>query len=102
MNEIKVAEIKQIVAKIDTDKIASYLQEHSTSKTLRQIIGYNKRALDSSDEKEIFRLSVRLAYNLDMIVNKTGYVKKEEEKKYWLELSQELFMNTKGPKTIKL
>jgi GTP-binding protein EngB required for normal cell division len=74
--------IKEIVAKIDIEKITGYLQEHSASKTLRQIIGYKKRALDSSDEKEIFRLSVRLAYNLDMIVNKADYVKKEEEKKH--------------------
>ena len=33
-----------------------------------------------------------------MIVNKTKYVKDEEEKKYWLKLSEELFMTTKGPK----
>lgn len=91
--------LKETVAKIDTEKINDYLQEHSSSKTLRQIIGYSKRVLDSSDEKEIFRLSVRLAYNLDMIVNKTYYIKREEEKKHWLELSHELFMNTKGPKT---
>jgi len=30
--------IKQAVAKIDTDKIASYLQENSSSKTLKQIV----------------------------------------------------------------
>jgi hypothetical protein len=35
---------------------------------------------------------------LDTIVNKTNYVKNEAEKKYWLDLSQEIFMNTKGPK----
>jgi hypothetical protein len=45
-------------------------------------------------------LSVRLAYDLDNICdpNKAGYVKDEAEKKHWLEISEELFMNTKGPK----
>jgi hypothetical protein len=32
-----------------------------------------------------------MAYDLDLIVNKTGYVKNEEEKKYWLAISEELF-----------
>ena len=92
-----MAKIKNIVAKIDIGKIANY-PEYPQSKTLRQIIGYRKRALDSSSDQEIFKLAVRIAYNLDTIVNKTGYVNNEEEKKCWLELSQELFMNTKGPK----
>jgi hypothetical protein len=43
-------------------------------------------------------LAVRTAYNLDTIVNKTNYVKNEAEKKHWLELSQEIFMNTLGEK----
>jgi len=37
MND-KFQTIKQIVAKIDLDKIADYLQEHSSSKTLKQIV----------------------------------------------------------------
>jgi hypothetical protein len=36
-----------------------------------------------------------------MIVNKTCYVKDEEEKKYWLEISEELFENTVGLKDKK-
>ena len=94
----KSTQIKQIVAKINTEKIASYLQEHSTSSTLKEIIRYSKRIIDSDNEKEIFRLAVRVAYNLDTIVNKTDYVKNEKEKKHWLEISQEIFMNTLGEK----
>jgi hypothetical protein len=81
MNENKTAQIKSIASKIDTNKIASYPQ-HPESKTLRQIIRFSKRISESSDEQEIFRLTVRIAYGLEMIVNKTNYVKDEEEKKY--------------------
>jgi len=100
MNESKTAQIKQIVAKIDLDKIANY-SEHPKSKTLRQIIRYSKRIIDSSDEQEIFRLAVRTAYNLDTIVNKTNYVKSEAEKQYWLKISEELFIDTLGEKKDK-
>ncbi len=96
----KNQQIKSIVAKIDTNKIASYPQ-HPESKTLRQIIRFSKRISESSDEQEIFRLTVRIAYGLEMIVNKTSYVKDEEEKKYWLEISEELFENTIGVKDKK-
>ena len=74
--------IKEIVTKIDLDKIASYLQEHSKSKTLKEIIKYSKRALDSDEEKKVFKLGTDLAYELDILVNKTGYVKVEAEKKH--------------------
>lgn len=89
--------IKQIVVKIDTNKIASY-PEHPQSKTLRQIIRYSERILGSNKEEEIFRLAVHLAYSLEMIVNKVGYVKNEIEKECWLEISDELFKNTVGKK----
>lgn len=97
MNENKTAQIKQIVAKIDTNKIASYPQ-YPESKTLRQIIRYSQRISESGDEKEIFRLTVRIAYGLEMIINKTKYIKDEVEKKYWLEISEKLFENTLGEK----
>lgn len=102
MTENKTTQMKQIISKIDFDKIASYPQ-HPQSRTLRQIIRYSKRILDSSDEKEIFRLSINIAYNLDTICdpNKAGYVKDETEKKYWLEISKELFENTVGVKDKK-
>jgi hypothetical protein len=89
--------IKQIVAKIDTEKIANY-PEHPQSKTLRQIINYSQRIKNSNNDEEIFKLAVNIAYFLDTIVNISKYVKDEEEKKYWLELSEKLFMTTKGPK----
>ena len=74
--------IKEIVIKIDLDKINSYLQEHSSSKTLKEIIKYSKRILDSNDDKKVFKLGTDLAYELDILVNKTGYVKVEAEKKH--------------------
>jgi hypothetical protein len=79
----KSQQIKKIVAKIDIGKIANY-PEHPQSKTLRQIIRYSKRVLDSSNDQEIFNLSVRLAYDLDNICDpdKAGYVKDEAEKKH--------------------
>ena len=82
MNESKTQKIKNTVAKIDIEKINGYLQEYSSSKTLKEIIKYSKRALDSNDDKKVFKLGTDLAYELDILVNKTGYVKKEEEKKY--------------------
>ena len=82
MNESKTTQIKQAVTKIDIEKINGYLQEHPKSKTLRQIFGYRKRVLDSSNDQEIFKLAVRLAYNLDTIVNVSKYVKKEEKEKH--------------------
>jgi hypothetical protein len=78
----KTPKIKETVAKIDISKLANYSQEYPNSKTLRQIIRYSKRVLDSNNEQEIFKLSVALAYNLDTIVNKSKYVKDEAEKKY--------------------
>ena len=82
MNENKTAQIKQIIAKIDLDKIAVYLQEYPKSKTLKQINSHKKKALNSSNDQEIFKLAVRLAYNLDTIVNVSKYVKNEAEKKH--------------------
>jgi hypothetical protein len=96
MNENKTAQIKETVAKIDIGKISLLLKEHSTSKILKEIIKYSKRALDSNDDKKVFKLGTDLAYELDILVNKTGYVKNEEEKKFWLEISRELFENTIG------
>lgn len=98
MNENKTAQLKSIVAKIDIVKITSYLKEYPSSKTLKQIVSHNKKALNSSNDQEIFKLAVRLAYHLDTIVNVSKYVKNEEEKKHWLEISRELFENTIGIK----
>lgn len=92
----KSQQIKEIVTKIDTGKLTSYLQEYPKSKTIKEIIKYSKRALDSNEEAKVFKLGTDLAYELDTLVNKTGYVKKEEEKKFWLEISKELFENTIG------
>ena len=90
--------IKEIVIKIDLDKINSYLQEHSSSKTLKEIVKYSKRILDSNDDKKVFKLAVDTAYNLDTLINKTDYVKNEEERKLLLEIAKELFENTIGYK----
>ena len=78
----KSQQIKNIVAKIDIGKINGYLQEYPKSKTIKEIIKYSKRALDSNDDKKVFKLGTDLAYDLDMLVNKTDYVKNEAEKKY--------------------
>ena len=96
MKENKSTQIKQAVAKIDINKIVAYSQEYPQSKTLRQIVNYSKRVQASNSEQEIFKLGVDLAYYLNTICdpNKAGYVKNEEEKKYWLEISRELFKNT--------
>lgn len=97
----KTQQIKNIVAKIDIKKINGYLQEYPGSKTLKEIIKYSKRALDSKEDEKVFKLGTDLAYELDILVNKTSYVKKEEEKKFWLEISRELFENTIGVKEKK-
>ena len=76
----KTSKIKEVVAKTDISKIADYSQKYPNSKTLRQIARYSKRVLDSEKEEEIFRLSVKLAYDFDKIVNMSKYVEKEEEK----------------------
>ena len=92
----KIQKLKEIITKIDISKITTYLAEHPTSSSLKEIIKYSKRALDSNEEEKIFKLSVKIAYNLDTICdeNKTGYVKDETEKNYWLEISEKLFKNT--------
>lgn len=101
MNESKISNIKTAIAKIDIGKIADYLGNNPNSKTLRQIIRYSKRVLDSNEEEEIFKLAVSLAYNLDTIVNKSKYVKDEAERQFWLGISEELFENTVGVKDNK-
>jgi len=97
----KSQQIKNIVTKIDIEKINSYLQEHSTSSTLKEIIKYSKRALESNEEEKVYKLAVHLAYDLDTLVNKTDYVKNEKEKKPLLEIAKELFENTIGYKEKK-
>jgi len=97
----KKEEIKTIVKKIDIGKITGHLEKNPTSKTLKEIIKYSKKTLDSNEEKKIFKLGTDLAYELDIIANKTDYVKDEAEKKYWLEISRELFENTIGIKDKK-
>src|SRR5436305_3360190 len=96
----KSTQIKKIIFKIDLKKIAKYLKKYSASKTLKQIISHNKKAIKSNNDQEIFKMGVRTAYNLDTICdpNKANYVKNEQEKKYWLEISKELFENTIGVK----
>lgn len=92
----KTQKIKQVIAKIDIGKISLLLQEYPKSKTLKEIAKYSKRALDSNEEAKVFKLGTDLAYELDILVNKTGYVKEEKEIKFWLEISRELFENTIG------
>ena len=96
----KSTQIKQTISKIDLDKIASYPQ-HPESKTLRKIIRYSQRILNSDKEKEIFKLAVKIAYLLDVIVNINKYVKNKKEKEYLLEISKGLFENTLGVKDKK-
>jgi len=71
------------VTKTDLNKIANY-PEHPQSKTLRRIIRYAQRIINSNNDQEIFRLGTDLAYYLNAICdpNKAGYVKDEKEKKY--------------------
>jgi hypothetical protein len=56
--------IKDTITKIDVSKITYYQQEYPQSKTLRQIVRYSKRILESNNEQEIFKMGVRTAYNL--------------------------------------
>src|SRR5437763_11140350 len=100
MNNNKSQLIKQIISKIDLDKIASYSQ-HPESKTLRKIIRYSQRILNTDREKEIFKLAVKIAYSLDVIVNINKYVKDKKEKEYLLEISKGLFENAVGLKDKK-
>jgi len=100
MNQNKSTQIKQIISKIDINKIINYRQEYPKSKTLRQTINCFRRIQTSNNDQEIFKLGTRIAYYLDVIcdTNKSGYVKDEKEKRYWLEISKELFENTVGVK----
>ena len=102
MND-KSQQIKQIISKIDLDKIANY-PEHPQSKTLRRIIRYSQRIKASNKDQEIFKLALDLAYYLNAICdpNKANYVKDEKEKKYWLEISKEMFKYTIGIKEEKV
>jgi len=100
MNNTKTQLIKNTVAKIDIDKINFCLKQNPNSKTLKQIVSYQKRVRESNNDQEVFKLAVSLAYYLDIICdpNKAGYVKSEEEKKVLLKVSKELFKNTIGVK----
>jgi hypothetical protein len=95
--------IKQTVARIDINKITSY-PEHPQSRTLRRIIRYSQRIETSNNDQEIFKLGTDLAYYLNAICDpeKVGCAKKEEEKKYWLEISKEMFKHTIGIKEEKV
>ena len=97
----KIQKLKETVSRIDIGKLADYSEKNPNSKTLRQIIRYSKRILDSENEEVISKLAVSLGYNFDTIVNVSKYVKNEKEKKFWLEMSEELFENTVGEKDKK-
>lgn len=103
MNENKTQIIKQTLSQIDINKIINYRQEYPKSKTLRQVINCFRRVQSSIDNQEVFKLGTRIAYYLDVICDpdKANYVKNEKEKKYWLEISRELFENTVGIKEKK-
>jgi hypothetical protein len=101
MNESKTSKIKAVIAKIDIGKLADYSEKKPNSKILREIIRYSKRILDSEKEQEISKLAVSLAYDFDTIVNVKKYVENDEEKKFWLGISEELFENTVGVKNKK-
>lgn len=90
--------IKKALAKLNSAKIDSYLQEYPKSKTLRLIARFIKEIQATNDEQLISKLGTRIAYHLDSICDpkKAGYVKNEEEKKHFLEISEELFKNTVG------
>jgi len=83
MNQNKSTQIKQIISKIDINKIINY-PEYPQSRTLRRIIRYCQRIQTSNNDQEIFKLGVRIAYYLDVICdpNKANYVKDEKEKRY--------------------
>jgi hypothetical protein len=83
MNNTKTQLIKNAVVKIDIDKINFCLKQNPSSKTLKQIISYQKRVRESNNDQEIFKLAVSLAYYLDTICDpdKAGYVKDKTEKK---------------------
>ena len=66
---------------ITINKIITYQQEYPKSKTLRQIANYRKRIQESNNDQEIFKLGVDIAYYLDTIVNKAGYVKNKSPRK---------------------
>jgi hypothetical protein len=99
----KSQQIKQTISKIDINKIANY-PEHPQSRTLRRIIRYSQRIKASNNDQEIFKLGTDLAYYLNAICDpeKVGCVKDEQEKKYWLEISKEMFKYTIGIKEEKI
>jgi predicted Ser/Thr protein kinase len=78
----KIQKLKETVSRIDIGKLADYSEKNPNSKTLRQIIRYSKRILDSENEEVISKLAVSLGYNFDTIVNVSKYVKNEKEKKF--------------------
>lgn len=84
MNQNKSTQIKQIISKMDINKIINYRQEYPKSKTLRQTINCFRRIQTSNNDQEIFKLGVRIAYYLGVICdpNKANYVKDEKEKKH--------------------
>lgn len=100
MNSHRIQLIKQTLSQIDISKIVNYQKEYPKSKTLRQIIKFSKKSFDSQEEETVSRFATKVAHQLDLICDpkKTGYVKDEKEKHYWLELSKELFKNTIGVK----
>src|SRR6185437_3626029 len=104
MNQNKSTQIKQIISKVDINKIINYRQEYPKSKTLRQTINCFRRIQTSNNDQEIFKLGTDLAYYLNAICDpeKVGCVKDEQEKKYWLEISKEMFKYTIGIKEEKV
>ena len=78
--ENKSVQIKEISAKINLEKINSYLTKNPKSRTLKLLRNFTKRIKESKDEKEISKLGGKVAYFLDCIVNKANYISEESER----------------------
>ena len=94
LNQEKLNQIKELINKIDLQKINSYLEKNPKSRTLKLLRNFIKRIKDNKNPKH-FRLAKKIAYFLNVII-KENYVLEENDKKNYLEISQELFKNTIG------
>ena len=86
----KIAKIKDIVQKIDINKVNTYLEKKPNSGSLRRVIKNYQEVLEKTEEEEVKISARKLNHYLNVMANLSPYVQDETEKKRLNELIEEL------------
>jgi hypothetical protein len=94
---VQISEFKKLASEIWIDRVNTYLKKNPKSDTLKKIRKYTLEIRQSKDEKRIFKLARKVSYFIKIVLEKTNYMKGEEE--YWRSVSRKMFEELKNSAT---